>query len=260
VRRFAYCAAVAAAALTATSGCGGNNSGDDTAASASSPPATTSALAAAYTNTINAGSAALTFTGDVTEGTAVTHVNGKGQVSFKPPASTVTYTGKGTTNEIRSIGDTTYVRIAGKGWSKIDTSTMTGGDASSNTTPTMGLAFLGGATAASPIGTTTIRGDNATGYRVTVDLNKVADAQRTPAEQQIYRSLAKVTGATTLPVDVWLDSHQRVTRERYSVSFAGSGKGSGTKTSTTMDLYDFGSPVKVTPPPHSQVTGTAGPK
>jgi hypothetical protein len=251
VRRFAYCAAVATAALTATSGCGGDKSGDDTAASASSPAATTSALAAAYTNTVNAGSAALTFTGDVTAGATagatVTHVAGKGQVSFTPPASTVTYTTKGTTNEVRTIGDTTYVRISGKGWRKTGTGATAGGDAPVDTTPVAGLSFLSGATATSPIGTATIHGEHATGYRVTVDLNKVAAAQRTPEEQQIYRSMAKATGAPTLPVDVWLDSHQRVTRERYEMSL---GNGSSGRTSATIDLYDFGSPVKITPPPH----------
>ena len=245
--------------MTALAGCGGEHTGGDTAAGTpASAPGGASPLAAAYTNTVNAGSARLAMTGQVTSGKTSTKVTGQGEVAFKPPASAVTFTSKGRSTEIRAIGDTAYLRISAGSWHKIDSSRPTG-DLAQDTSPAAGLSFLNSVTRTTPIGAETIRGGQAQGYRAAVDLNKVAAAQRSPAGQQVFRSLIKETGSSTLSVDVWLDARKRVAREKYDVTLS-TGK-TPTTTSSTVDLYDYGTPVKVTPPPDSAVktTDTPGP-
>jgi hypothetical protein len=120
-----------------------------------------------------------------------------------------------------------------------------------------GLSFLNGVTRTTPIGAATIRGLQAQGYRATVDLNKAAAAQRSPTDQRLFRSLIKETGSSTLSVDVWLDAQKRVARERYSVALS-TGK-QPTTTTSTVDLYDYGTPVKITPPPHSAIKSSSTP-
>jgi hypothetical protein len=257
VRRFAYCAVVTGAAVTAMSGCGSDHSGGDTAATTSaSSPGGASSLAAAYTNTVHAGSASIAMTGQVTSGTTSTDATGKGKVSFKPPAADMTFTGKGKSSEIRAIGDTAYLRLSSGDWNKIDSSRMTE-DIAQDASPVAGLSFLTSVTRTTPIGAATIRGLQTQGYRATVDLNKAATAQRSPANQRLFRSLIKETGSSTLSVDVWLDAQKRVARERYSVTLS-TGKRPITTTST-VDLYDYGTPVKVTPPPHSAIKSSDTP-
>jgi hypothetical protein len=257
VRRFAYCALVAGAAVTVMSGCGSDHSGGGTAATTSaSSPDGASPLAAAYTNTVDAGSASIAMTGQVTSGKTSTQATGKGKVSFKPPASAMTFTSKGKSSEIRAIGDTAYLRLGADDWNKIDSS-RTPGEVAQDTSPVSGLSFLNGVTRTTPIGAATIRGLQAQGYRATVDLNKAAAAQRSPADQQLFRSLVKETGSSTLSVDVWLDAQKRVARERYSVTLS-TGK-QPTTTTSTVDLYDYGTPVKITPPPHSAIKSSSTP-
>jgi hypothetical protein len=257
VRRFAYCAVVTGAAMTALAGCGGGHTGGDTtAATSASSPGGASPLAAAYTNTVNAGSADLAMTGQVITGKTSTKVTGAGKVSFKPPASAMTFTSKGKSTEVRAVGDSAYLRLSANSWHKVDGSQLTGGIAS-NSSPAAGLSFLNSVTRTTPIGTTTIRGGQAQGYRAAVDLNKVAAGQRSAAEQQLFRSLIKETGSSTLSVDVWLDERKRVAREKYSVTLS-TGK-TPTTTTSTLELYDYGTPVTVTPPPDSAIKTTDTP-
>ena len=257
VRRFAYCAVVTGAALTAMSGCGSDHGGGDTAptTSASSPDGASS-LAAAYTNTVGAGSASIAITGQVTSGKTSTDATGKGKVSFTPPAADMTFTSKGKSSEIRTIGDTAYIRLGSSGWTKVDSGATTG-DITQNGSPMAGLSFLNSVTRMTPIGGATVRGVQAQGYRATVDLNKAAAAQRSSADQQLFRSLIKETGSSTLSVDVWLDARKRVARERYSVTLS-TGKQPITSTST-VDLYDYGTSVTVTPPPDSAIKSSSTP-
>ncbi|TQM00427.1 hypothetical protein FB559_6140 [Actinoallomurus bryophytorum] len=257
MRRFAYCAVVTGTAMTALTGCGGEHTGDDKASPTSaSSPAGASPLAAAYTNTVNSGSAGLSLTGEVTGGTTSTKVTGEGKISFKPPASSLTFSSKGKSTEIRAIGDSAYLRTSAGSWHKVEGDQMTGG-ITRDSSPTAGLSFLNSVTRTTPIGAATIRGGQAQGYRAAVDLNKVAAGQRSPAEQQVFRSLIKETGSSTLSVDIWLDAQKRVAREKYSVTFP-TGK-TPTTTTSTLDLYDYGTKVSITPPPDSAVKTTDTP-
>jgi hypothetical protein len=119
-------------------------------------------------------------------------------------------------------------------------------------------------------GTATIGGVPVTEYRVTTDLAKAA--ARVPGwEQASFKGLAQVLGSGTIPVDVWVDSHNLVRRMRETLRLPGeSGTPADTAVTQTTDFYDFGVPVRVSAPPAAQVaslsqlitdappTGTAG--
>jgi hypothetical protein len=256
LRRLAYCAVVAGTTAVAASGCG-NGGGTAAGSSAKASPSPMALVAGAYANTINAGSASLAMTDQISAGTKTTSATGKGVVSFKPPASAVTFTEGDKSSEIRTIGKDSYFHLAGHGWRKVDRSGLGGGDMSQNSSPSSELSFLNAISDATPTGAATIRGARTQAYRVTIDLNKVA-AQASPEQQKVFRGLVKANGSGTVSADVWLDSQHRVARERYVLALTTGGK--KTKITSTLDLYDFGSPVKVTPPPHSQVTTTETPK
>jgi hypothetical protein len=102
-------------------------------------------------------------------------------------------------------------------------------------------------------GTATIRGARVTQYRVKIDLAKAA--AKLPAwEQASFKEFTQSIGASTLPVDVWVDSHNLVRRMREAIPLPGdSSTPKGTVLTQTTDFYDFGVPVLVSAPPAAQV-------
>ena len=102
-------------------------------------------------------------------------------------------------------------------------------------------------------GTTTIGGALVTHYRVNIDLAKAA-AKLPDFEQASFKEFTQGTGASTIPVDVWVDGHNLVRRMREAIPLPGdSGPPKGTVLTQTTDFYDFGVPVRVSAPPAAQV-------
>ena len=102
-------------------------------------------------------------------------------------------------------------------------------------------------------GTATIGGVPVTQYRVNVDLAKAA--ARVPGwERASFNEFAQSLGAGTVPVDVWVDSHNLVRRMREALHVPGDlGTPAGTVVTQTTDFYDFGVPVRVSAPPAAEV-------
>jgi hypothetical protein len=103
------------------------------------------------------------------------------------------------------------------------------------------------------LGPATIRGVPVTGFAFKVDPAKTAgtvpDADRAPLE-----ALAKLYGGAEIPVDVWVDGHHLVRREKLTLAVpGGTGAPGGTHLVITTDFYDFGVPVRVAAPPASEV-------
>ncbi|CAN5769985.1 hypothetical protein BH18ACT15_BH18ACT15_07650 [soil metagenome] len=99
-----------------------------------------------------------------------------------------------------------------------------------------------------------VRGAPATHYRFTIDvgeaLTKVSGVSRAQVE-----ALDK-QGIDAIPADVWLDAKGAVRRMQYrlDVPSAATGGGGKAKVAVRMELFDFGTPVDVEPPPADQVT------
>ena len=125
------------------------------------------------------------------------------------------------------------------------------GDAS----PSDALGLLRGAGAVSEVGSETIRGVATTHYHAVIDLNRYPSAVpaslRAAAAENSAR-LERLTGQSTLPLDVWIDANGLVRRLALDLSVCSS---AGTVAATmSMDLYDYGRQPAVTPPPASEVT------
>jgi outer membrane murein-binding lipoprotein Lpp len=118
--------------------------------------------------------------------------------------------------------------------------------------PTEALWYLKAvASKVSVVGEEQVRGTPTTRYAVTFDLAKLA--ARPPGELE---GLAAESGLTfPRPADVWIDRQGRLRKMQYAVTMKVPDELTpGPMTiETTLELYDFGVPVHVTPPPASQV-------
>jgi hypothetical protein len=116
--------------------------------------------------------------------------------------------------------------------------------------PTQMLAYLRATSGkVEKVGAETVRGVETTHYRAKVDLDKVA-AQAPPNLRKTFRasiqSLKQSLGSSTVPVDVWVDRDDLVRRLSEHLDVKGSGK-----VDFSVDFYDFGAPVSISPPPAS---------
>jgi hypothetical protein len=106
------------------------------------------------------------------------------------------------------------------------------------------------------LGKETVGGVETTHYRGTVDLDAyeklVPKEQRESVRKTIQQLEKNLGGATTYPVDVWVDSADQVRRMAFDMK---SGTPQGPVTiAMQIDLSDFGAPVHVELPAQSQTT------
>jgi hypothetical protein len=114
-------------------------------------------------------------------------------------------------------------------------------------------------------GNATIRGVSTTEYDATVDLQKLAALQKTPAAQQAITKLAAQMGTSGYPMKVWIGADGLVHQMQFSITEApaaaasapaGASPAAAVPTSiavtATIQLYDYGSAVTVAAPPAEQ--------
>jgi hypothetical protein len=129
--------------------------------------------------------------------------------------------------------------------------------------PTQFLNYLRGSSGkVTDLGQATIDGVHSTHYRAEVQFDRVAE--HLPADQRqgaraAIAKLAKLTGTSSIPIEVWIDSQHRVRREQLGIHEQVAGTPiDGT---VTIDYDGFGATGAVTIPSQSQVydmTGLAG--
>jgi hypothetical protein len=150
----------------------------------------------------------------------------------------------------------------GAGWMKFDiarvgqamgldpSSVMSGG-----VNPANYLNYLKDAgSAVSVVGHDTVRGASTTHYATTIDLVKVAESQPGANRPQIRAALQKVLaemGASTVPVDVWIDRHDLVRRIEMAMG-VGSG-GQRAQMSFRAEYFNFGATPSVDVPSAGEV-------
>jgi LppX_LprAFG lipoprotein len=120
--------------------------------------------------------------------------------------------------------------------------------------PTQVLSYLKSATTkVERVGSEQVRGTPTTRYTATLDAGKVA--AQAPEE---FQSFADEMGLSfPKPADVWIDEQGRLRKIHFAMTMKVP-KEMGTPATTmtnemTMELYDFGVPVDVRPPPADQV-------
>jgi hypothetical protein len=104
------------------------------------------------------------------------------------------------------------------------------------------------------VGSDTVRGVRTTRYRGAIDLHKVADVLPSGNRDQLRSALDKViaqTGASSIPVEVWIDGRHVVRKMTLSFSLAAGGQ--NLTMHMAIELFDFGPTPSVNTPADSEV-------
>jgi hypothetical protein len=241
-------------------------------------------LRAAYSQTIDAKTAKVTLTESIAQSNALplqVTISGQGSLDFNSGDTTLTFTSPQTAGNFSAlfVSPNLYIQLpaadkaqlpTGKTWISMNLNTISEAKlgtslsqlSSSSQDSTQLLSYLQSVSTSgiTTVGPATIKGVPTTEYKATIDLAKVAD-QKSPAEQAAIKSIEAQLNATTMPVQVWLDAQGRVRQVSKQLQVSTNSQSSGGTTvpaasgsvSTTVDYYDFGTPVAVQAPPASQV-------
>jgi hypothetical protein len=150
--------------------------------------------------------------------------------------------------------------IKGKPWARFDIEGYTqslgvSGSLNTSSNPSQWIDFLKAAGQASNVGHGTLRGVPTTHYHVLVDFARfpaVVPTQLRTGAQQEATLLKRISGQSTLPIDVWIDGRKRV--RRYQVQVPLCYQGERTSESVSVELYDYGTQRIPEPPPLSEVS------
>jgi hypothetical protein len=124
--------------------------------------------------------------------------------------------------------------------------------------PTQILELLRGITRnVHDLGSEDVRGTSTTHYKMVLNLGRAAEKASENARLSV-ENLIQRTGALTLPADLWVDHAGRMRKMSYRVDLPSASGHTATQTdhdtmSVAMELYEFGVPVRVEPPPPDQV-------
>lgn len=124
-----------------------------------------------------------------------------------------------------------------------------------STDPTQTLSLLGASGHVVKAGTQEVNGVSTTHYRAAVDLDRLASvvpASRRAAAERTAQVVKRVSGSTTLPMDVWIDGHQLVRRVGVQIGLC-TPNGRATE-SIAFDILRFVNLPAVSLPPPGQVT------
>jgi hypothetical protein len=219
------------------------------------------------------------FSGEVISAGTAERVSfsGTGRIASRPPEAQASFefspSGPGGKQarlslEMRVVNDVLFLQLSrshdvnGKRWLKVDerkisqAAGLSGLQSSGEVDPHETLAYLravsGGLTS---LGSQVIHGVPTTGSRGAIDLEKVAE--RTPADRRArtvaaIANLERVTGVSTIPFQVWIDSSHRV-RRLSVVEGESSTLPNAIKVYVTEDFVHFGPVRKVALPPSAEV-------
>lgn len=251
-------ALVAAATLTIAAGCGGGGRASGGGSGASYLAAVTRA---AYTTDQMPG-----YKFDVTVSTKLATVTGSGTIGERGSQGSASLRIDGKT--LPEIIDRPYMYIKvpggatashGKPWVRADLNVLSesfggGSLGGSSADPTQMLSFLRSAGTVTRLGSEDVHGAPATHYHASIDLQRldaaVAAGQRAAA-RKYAETFKRISGSSTLPMDVWIDSRGRVSRMSFTLSLCAPG-GGRLQMSLNMELYGYGPQPVIAPPPASQ--------
>lgn len=232
-------------------------------------PSALSVIGAAYQRTAAAKSAKFSFDErGAVNGQPIT-LTGTGLVDFasKNLDLSLTLPQLGTVRTLK-IGPVIFeqlpaalrARLGGKSWIKLDLTKSADPRIAAlakqlqgrSQDPTDVLGYLQGLSPnVRTVGTERVRGEQTTHYAATVDVAKAA-ARLNPQAAAAFRQLMSSSGVSNFPLDIWVDSDNRV--RQLASKLPGRG---GTQLVVTEQFYDFGTPVHIVAPPASDTTDIA---
>lgn len=268
IRARAHVLSIGLVAALAVSGCGAEDSAKKAASSAKD--AIDPVAQAAETTSSQSGGIAMTMKGSASVGGQDVPLEGSGKIDRSGKKGTFTFTtsvaGKSVKmdeiidDKIVYIGSDLFSNLpGGKRWVKVDVSAEASklgidlGSLGAGTTqdPAAALDYLKGAGTSRKVGTATINGTQTTQYHVDADLRKVAAKSGDATAKKSVEQLIKMTGTSTIPVDVWVDGQHLVRREK--IAYEATVAGQKSRFDFTMDFTKYGVDVKADAPPAGQV-------
>jgi hypothetical protein len=150
--------------------------------------------------------------------------------------------------------------IKGKPWARFNVEGYTqslglSGSLNTSTDPSQWVDFLKATGEASTVGQQTLRGVPTTHYHVLVDFTRfpaLVPARLRADAQQEAALIKRISGQSTLPMDVWIDGQKHV--RRYQVQVPLCFQGERTSESVSVELYGYGTQIVRAPPPLSEVS------
>jgi hypothetical protein len=150
----------------------------------------------------------------------------------------------------------------GAKWLKLDITKIqsaagfdTGSLAGAQSDPTQYLQYLRAAGASvKDEGRETVRGAPATHYSGVIDLSRAAEELPSKDRAKLKAAMQKIivaTGASKLPVEVWIDDHHLVRRMKMAMSLKIAGKQANS--AIDYELFEFGPTLAVKVPASSEV-------
>jgi LppX_LprAFG lipoprotein len=267
VRRLAVSCSLLLALVPAACGGGGSQSPSTEQADSTSEAPAAQAILAAGQKTSASQSARVAFRATFT-GATDGEMTGEGVIADHKGRLTMDLGGLAGLGsgqaEIVFDGLVYYVKLppgsgvqlpAGKEWFKLDVAKLgrsQGLDLSqlgqlNQGDPSQALDLLQGASRDfHRVGSAEVRGESTTHYKGTIDLQQVV-AEAAPDVKEVYRRLLQLSGADTVPMDVWIGDDGYVRKMRFTEQVG--------ESSVTVDeeLYDFGTDEQVTVPSDDEV-------
>lgn len=106
------------------------------------------------------------------------------------------------------------------------------------------------------VGSEKVRGVETTHYRGDIDLRKSIERLPEDKRAEAERSMEKVielSGSDGFPMEVWIDEKKLVRRLRMKMSLDNPALGGKIEMDTTMELFDYGTPVEIEVPADDEV-------
>jgi hypothetical protein len=153
-----------------------------------------------------------------------------------------------------------YVQIpsAGSSWERVRLAALGTSAPVSGVDVQQTIAFLRSVGSVSDEGSQTIEGVPTTHYHAAVDVDRLAGviplAQGSTGAS--LAELSRVLGGAGMPLDVWVDSQDRVRRLTMSLSLRAGANAA--RVSVSLQLYDYGAQPAVKAPPPRQVSDLGG--
>lgn len=145
----------------------------------------------------------------------------------------------------------------GKEWLKLDPGKLpksaTGGINLSQlgqVNPKQALSALQAAVKTEELGSESVRGVSATRYRATIDVARAVAALPKAKRAEALKAV-KQLGLTSIPVDAWVDGSGYL--RRIAAALTLEAQRAPVTMKISMDLFDFGKPVRIAAPPAAKV-------
>lgn len=162
------------------------------------------------------------------------------------PSSSVTHGRPWIKFDVQAVGQAMGIKF----------SSLTG-SSSSLSNPSEMLSYLKATSGPiTRVGSEQVQRTPTTHYHTTIDFNRYVD-QVTPADrtaaQESVAALERISGSSSLPVDVWVDSHNLVRREEFGYQECVPGTTGKTRWHLRVEYLDFGDQPVPQPPPGNEV-------